>query len=89
MIILSAKEPIDKGKAFEQFISILLSKLGYQVKKTRIRKAGRELDIDAESKVTGLPLLVECKAESQPLGSGAYNKFTEYLSMRPSPSNED
>jgi restriction endonuclease len=75
MIILSAKEPIDKGKAFEQFISILLSKLGYQVKKTRIRKAGRELDIDAESKVTGLPLLVECKAESQPLGSGAYNKF--------------
>lgn len=45
MIILSAEEPSEKGKAFEEFISILLSRLGYQVTNRRVRKAGRELDI--------------------------------------------
>ena len=75
MILLAVKNPTDKGKAFEEFISILLSKSGYRVIGTRVRKAGRELDITATSKVTGAPVLIECKAESRPVASTPYNKF--------------
>jgi tetratricopeptide (TPR) repeat protein len=75
MIILSAEESSEKGKAFEEFISILLSRLGYQVTNRRVRKAGRELDILAVSKVTGAPVLIECKAEESLIASKDYNKF--------------
>ncbi|MDT5120598.1 MAG: hypothetical protein QOC96_80 [Acidobacteriota bacterium] len=75
MIILSVEEISEKGKVFEEFISILLSRLGYEVVNRRVRKAGRELDIQAISKVTRSPVLIECKAESTPISSQDYNKF--------------
>jgi tetratricopeptide (TPR) repeat protein len=75
MIILSVEDPIEKGKVFEEFISILLSRLGYQITNSRVRKSGRELDIQAVSKVTSAPILIECKAESSPIGGTAFNKF--------------
>lgn len=75
MIILSVEDPTEKGKVFEEFISILLSRLGYQITNSRVRKSGRELDIEAISKVTSAPVLIECKAESSPIGGTAFNKF--------------
>lgn len=75
MIILSVEDPTEKGKVFEEFISILLSRLGYQITNSRVRKSGRELDIQAVSKVTSAPVLIECKAESSPIGGTAFNKF--------------
>ena len=45
MIYLLVDNPTEKGKAFEEFIAILLSKLGYRIDNVRIRKSGRELDI--------------------------------------------
>jgi len=75
MIIISAADSVDKGKAFEEFIAILLSKLGYEIRNVRVRKAGRELDIKACSKVTGAPLLAECKAISKTLTGPPLSKF--------------
>jgi tetratricopeptide (TPR) repeat protein len=75
MIIISAADSVDKGKAFEEFIAILLSKLGYEIRNVRVRKAGRELDIKASSKVTGAPLLAECKALSRTLTGPSLSKF--------------
>ena len=75
MIIISASDPNEKGKAFEEFIAILLSKLGYEIKNSRVRRAGRELDIQASSKITGEPLLIECKALSKRLTGPSLSKF--------------
>lgn len=75
MIILSVEDQTEKGKVFEEFISILLSRLGYQITNSRVRKSGRELDIQAISKVTGTPVLIECKAEASPIGGPDFNKF--------------
>jgi hypothetical protein len=75
MIIISAADSVDKGKAFEEFIAILLSRLGYEIRNVRVRKAGRELDIKASSKVTGAPLLAECKALSKTLTGPSLSKF--------------
>jgi hypothetical protein len=75
MILVSAANSFDKGKAFEEFIAILLSKLGYRIENVRIRRAGRELDIRASSKVTNTPLLAECKALFKPLTGPSLSKF--------------
>jgi tetratricopeptide (TPR) repeat protein len=75
MIIISATDSVDKGKAFEEFIAILLSKLGYEILNVRVRKSGRELDIKASSKVTKAPLLVECKALSKTINGPSLSKF--------------
>lgn len=75
MIYLAIKESFERGKAFEDFISILLSKLGYKIENTRIRKSGCEIDIQARCKVTGVSLLVECKALSKKVTGPDLNKF--------------
>ncbi len=75
MIIISAADSVDKGRAFEEFIAILLSKLGYEIRNVRVRRAGRELDIKASSRVTGAPLLTECKALSKLLTGPSLSKF--------------
>lgn len=75
MIFLSGLTSSEKGKAFEEFIRILLSKLGYQIKNVRVRKSGRELDIQAVSKVTGAPILIECKGTTKPVDGPAFSKF--------------
>jgi hypothetical protein len=75
MIILAVESSFERGKAFEEFVSILLSRSGYRIINTRIRKSGRELDIQAVSRITDDDLLVECKADTSPLASSPYNKF--------------
>ena len=75
MIILAVEENKERGKLFEQFVSILLQKLGYQIVNTNIRKSGRELDIEAVTKITGEPLLVECKAHSKPIEGKFLSEF--------------
>ena len=75
MIILAVNEANDKGKAFETFMSIILSKLGYEITNVNVRKSGRELDIEATATVTGEPLLVECKAHSVAIAGPDFNKF--------------
>lgn len=65
MIHLSPKTKAAKGKAFEHFTAVLLSRLGYEITNTRVRKAGRELDIEGRSKTTTDSLLVECKGQAK------------------------
>ena len=79
MIILAVNNANDRGTAFEKFMSIILSKLGYEITNVNVKKAGRELDIEATAMVTGDPLLVECKAHSAVITgsdlSGFYGKY--------------
>ncbi len=75
MVILSVNKANDRGTAFEKFMSIILSNLGYENIKFNVRKAGRELDIEATATVTGEPLLVECKAHREVIAAPAFSKF--------------
>jgi hypothetical protein len=73
MISIFAADSVDKGKAFEEFIAMVLSKRGYEIRNVRVRKAGRELDSKASTRVT--PLLAECKALSKSLTGPILSKF--------------
>lgn len=75
MIILAVNKAHDRGTAFESFMSIILSKLGYEITNVNVRKSGRELDIQATATVTGEPLLVECKAHSAAIAGPDFSKF--------------
>ena len=75
MIKVLAKTSNEKGKIFEDFTKSILDRLGYSDFLVRVRKAGRELDIKAKHKVTGQPILVECKAEKDIIGSSELSKF--------------
>lgn len=75
MVILSVNKTNDRGTAFESFMSIILSKLGYEITNVNIRKLGRELDIQATATVTGESLLVECKAHRAVIASPDFIKF--------------
>ena len=75
MVILAVRKANDRGTAFEEFMSIILSKLGYEITNVKVRKSGRELDIQATATVTGEPLLVECKAHSAVISGPEFSKF--------------
>ena len=75
MVILAVNEANDRGTAFEKFMSIILSNLGYEIINVKVRKSGRELDIQATATVTGEPLLVECKAHSAVIAGPEFSKF--------------
>ena len=86
MIILAVNNANDRGTAFEKFMSIILSKLGYEITNVNVKKAGRELDIEATAMVTGDPLLVECKAHNAVITgsdlSGFYGKYEHERSKK-------
>lgn len=75
MIYLTNEDSNSIGKAFEEFIAILLSKLGYKISNINIHKSGREIDVEAISKVTGEPIIAECKAHKEPLTGPDLSKF--------------
>lgn len=75
MIILSPKKATAKGRAFEDFVSILFSRLGYEVTDTRVQKTGRELDIRARARVTDAPLIAECKGHASSTTAPMLRKF--------------
>jgi tetratricopeptide (TPR) repeat protein/Holliday junction resolvase-like predicted endonuclease len=64
-----------RGKRFEEFMGIILSKSGYQINNTRIRRSGREIDISAYSKITNMPVIVECKAVDKKITGPDFSKF--------------
>ena len=75
MVILAVNKENDKGTAFEEFMSTILSKTGYEITNVKVRKSGRELDIEATTTITGEPLLVECKAHSAVITGPELSKF--------------
>ena len=60
---------------FEEFMEKVLDSAGYEDFKRGIRKTGRQIDLYAKHKVTGHPIICECKAHKDPIGGGDVHKF--------------
>lgn len=69
------ENPDVKGKSFEKLMVTILDRLGYDDIITRIHTTGMELDIEAKHKVTKNPLICECKAFDQPIGTSHLTDF--------------
>jgi len=53
----------------------VLDSAGYEDFKRDVRKTGRQIDLYARHKVTGHPILCECKAHKDTIGAGDFHKF--------------
>jgi len=65
----------EKADAFENLIKKALDSAGYEDFRLGTHKTGREIDIYAKHKVTGHPIICECKAHERPIGSRDIHKF--------------
>jgi tetratricopeptide (TPR) repeat protein len=65
----------EKGDLFEEFMEKVLDITGYENFRRGIQKTGRQIDLYAKNKVTGQPIICECKAHERPIGTGDVNKF--------------
>jgi len=74
-IKILAKNRKEKGDLFEEFMEKVLDSVGYEDFRRGVRKTGRQIDLYAKSKVTGQPIICECKAHKEPIGAGDVNKF--------------
>jgi predicted transcriptional regulator len=75
-----------RGHLLEDFLGLLLGRLGYGAPTTdslRTTSEGIEIDVTAEQKVTGQKLMAECKAYSAPIAAHHLNAFAgKYLLAR-------
>lgn len=53
----------------------VLDSAGYEDFRRGARKTGRQIDLYAKHKVTGHPIICECKAHKDPIGAGDIHKF--------------
>jgi tetratricopeptide (TPR) repeat protein len=75
LIRVLGKTNKEKGDSFERLIKRVLDSAGYEDFRFDTYKTGREIDILAKHKVTGYPIICECKAHEKPISSGDINKF--------------
>jgi len=75
MIKILASNSNEKGDLFEDFTKKILDALGFHNFRKDVPKVGRELDIQANHKVTDEPILCECKAYGEQLGGDHLSKF--------------
>lgn len=75
MIKILASNSNEKGDLFEDFTKKILDALGFHNFIKDVHKVGRELDIQANHKVTDEPILCECKAYDEKLGGDHLSKF--------------
>ena len=75
MIKILASNSNEKGDLFEDFTKKILDALGFHNFRIDVPKVGRELDIQANHKVTDEPILCECKAYKEELGGDYLSKF--------------
>jgi tetratricopeptide (TPR) repeat protein len=75
MIKILASNSNEKGDLFEDFTKKILDALGFHNFRIDVRKVSRELDIQANHKVTDEPILCECKAYKEKLGGDHLSKF--------------
>lgn len=75
LIQVLGKSKKEKGNAFEKLMKKALDSAGYEEFRIGTHKTGREIDIIAKHKVTGHPIICECKAHEKPIGSGDIHKF--------------
>jgi len=77
MIKILASNSNEKGDLFEDFTKKILDALGFHNFRIDVPKVGRELDIQANHKVTDEPILCECKAYEEKLGTNHFKIFSD------------
>lgn len=75
LIRVLGKTKKEQGDSFEKLMKKALDSAGYEDFRMDSHKTGREIDIIAKHKVTGQPIICECKAHGKPIGSDDINKF--------------
>jgi len=75
VIKILAKSRKEKGDLFEEFMEMILDRVGYKDFRRSSQKTGRQIDLWAKHKVTDQPILCECKAHTEKIGSADINKF--------------
>jgi tetratricopeptide (TPR) repeat protein len=68
-----------RGKAFEGLMFLVLEKLNYGNIKNRVHSIGMEFDLDAKHNDTGKPVLCECKAKEDQIGTTDLELFLAKL----------
>ncbi len=74
-----------RGHLFEHFVARLLGALGYEAPRTdrlNVTSDGIEIDIEARQKVTGHPLIAECKAYSANVSADLLSAFLGKYGVR-------
>lgn len=77
MIKILASNSNEKGDLFEDFTKKILDALGFHNFRIDVPRVGREFDIQANHKVTDEPILCECKAYEEKLGTNHFKIFFE------------
>jgi len=75
LITILGRSRKEKGDLFEEFMQKVLNQVGYCDFRRSSRRTGREMDIRAWHKVTRQPIICECKAREDKIGSSEINKF--------------
>jgi Novel STAND NTPase 1/Restriction endonuclease len=74
-----------RGHLFEAFVAQLLGALGYEEPRTErlnVTSDGIEIDVEAKQKVTGHPLIAECKAYSTNVSADLLSAFLGKYGVR-------
>ena len=74
-----------RGHLFEAFVAQLLGALGYEEPRTErlnVTSDGIEIDVEAKQKVTGHPLVAECKAYSVNVSAELLSAFLGKYGVR-------
>lgn len=68
-----------RGDIFNRLVSDVFYALGYEQLRFNVHKAGREVDIAGSHRTERRALIAECKAQAEPVGGDALNKFAGVL----------
>jgi len=74
-IKILAETKQEKGKSFEKLMGMILDKIGCTNFQFNTHDVGMELDIQAQHKVSNQPILCECKAHEEKIGTGDLTTF--------------
>src|SRR6202161_1941246 len=74
-----------RGHLFEAFVARVLGALGYEEARTerlKVTSDGIEIDVEARQKVTGHPLVAECKTSSTNVSAELLSAFLGKYGVR-------
>lgn len=80
-ILILEKDKNKKGDIFNRLIFDVFHALGFDEFQFNVQKMGREIDMVLKHRTENRVALVECKAQKEPVGGDAINKFVGALDV--------
>ncbi len=80
-ILILEKDKNKKGDIFNRLIFDVFHALGFDEFQYNVQKTGREIDMVLKHRTENRVALVECKAQKDPVGGDAINKFVGALDV--------